>query len=355
MGADRYGRAETYKRIEIGNQAESVTIGYKFRNRIKVRDTGRRLGIDVWEWVLLDDHPKRVTLSTDSEAESIANADSLILNGAEYSNFESALIAGRRWRQILSVYFARVGFSVDLGDDREELCTPHELNRLDSTKQPGLTDESVIYQDRIGLYIIPSEPSAMFFFGWAYGENQISVGRAGQLMRAIAIRNQDPWGDELKLAYKLFHASLADPNPETRYILAVTAIEALIPHRERIPEVVSVLDRLRAYVNEQADEIGRELAGVVKQLLHSDKYESVRSFGLRLADRLTGNYDGISPREYFDHIYGIRSELAHGALRDIGRLDTDALNQQMSELRRFVLDILAAWTTEYSNSPTNPS
>lgn len=313
-----------------------------------VRRTGRKLSLDHSEWVLFDEPPNKVSLSAGSEGESISEADTLIIGGREYSSFESAILAGRRWRQIMAVYFARVGFSVDLGDDREELCTPREVDRIDSRTQPGFTDETIIYWDRIGLYVLPIDPSAIFYYGQAYGQKWIMTGQAKRPLQAIARHNQNLWSDELKLAYELFHASLADANPETKFILAVTSIEALIPRQERIPEIVTVLNSLIDVVNRRRDEYGRETANSVKQLLHSDKSKSIRSIGLRLADRLSDTYDGLPPRAYFDHIYKIRSELAHGELRNIWRLSPDALNDQIRELNRFVLDILAAWTPEHS-------
>ncbi len=85
-------------------------------------------------------------------------------------------------------------------------------------------------------------------------------------------------------------------------------------------------------------------------MLDSDQFESVRSFGLKLTDRLTRQYGGKSPRKYFDYVYGTRSDLAHGNLRDVLRLSRDALNQEYLELLTFVLDILEAWTPDYSGA-----
>jgi hypothetical protein len=313
---------------------------------MKLRQTGKKLNLDDWEWVLKDDPQHRVTISTDSEYELISNeTDTLILHGAEYPSFQSALISARRWRQIIAVYFARVGFSVDLGDDREESCIPREMDRIDSRAQPGFTDETTLYWDRIGLYVLPVQPSAIFFHGQGYGENWVSV-RQARLMRAIERQNQHPWANELKLAYELFHASLADTNPETQYILAVTAVETLITRQKRAPEVINILDSLIARVKSQADTIGRDLADEIKRLLHEDKVNSISNAGQHLAERLPNTYEGMPPVAYFKHVYRIRSELVHGELRNNWRLTS--ISDQMRELNRFVLDILAAWTPEHS-------
>jgi hypothetical protein len=56
----------------------------------------------------------------------------------------------------------------------------------------------------------------------------------------------------------------------------------------------------------------------------------------------------MPPRKYFDYVYGTRSDLAHGNLRNMSRLERDGLNQGYLQLLFFVLDILEAWTPDYS-------
>ena len=69
---------------------------------------------------------------------------------------------------------------------------------------------------------------------------------------------------------------------------------------------------------------------------------------MKLTDRLVGEYGGKTPRKYFDYAYGTRSDLAHGNLRNIPKLSIEALIEEYTELQRFVLDILEAWTPDYS-------
>ncbi len=72
---------------------------------------------------------------------------------------------------------------------------------------------------------------------------------APALISAAQSRHSGEWNEELKLAYQLVHASLSDSrNHEARFILPVTAIEALIPYRERIPAIVRVLQALISQV-----------------------------------------------------------------------------------------------------------
>src|SRR4051794_11014124 len=111
-------------------------------------------------------------------------------------------------------------------------------------------------------------------------------------------------------------------------MLLVNALDALIPRTWRHQRAGDLLDSLITIVEQRAH-IENDLREVVSTLLESDKFESVRSFGLKLADRLTGQYGGTTARKYFDAVYGTRSDLAHGNLRDIPKLSRDALSQQV--------------------------
>jgi hypothetical protein len=168
-------------------------------------------------------------------------------------------------------------------------------------------------------------------------------------MSAAQGRYSGDWTDELRLAYQLVHSSLYDTNPETKYILLVTAIEALIPYREKDKEQSRLLDALKPLVDGIPDFNDRTRENV-KKAIEDDKLETIRHFVSELIEGLPGEYGGKSPKKYFDEVYyETRCPLAHGNLRNIPNLSEDALIQQYSELLRFVLDILEAWTSDRSS------
>jgi hypothetical protein len=323
-------------------------VTYAFRNRIRIKDN-KFLNIDSLEYMLSSaSSSERVKITGGIVETPIKDLRDLIISGRGYDDFQSAIAAGRRWRQIASSWFARLALATDFGDDIDENCVAREFP-IDLTQISEITEPIAVYHDRIGLIAVPTNPEPVFFYGSAEAIGLVTInGQTDDLLELARQRNVDRWNDELSLAYELVHASLADTNPEARFILAVTAIEALIPRKHRIPEVVAVLDGLIGHLHTQADAMDSAIADLVTKLLDSDKFESVRGFGLRLTDRLTGEYGEKTPRKYFDDIYGTRSSLAHGSLRDIPKLAIDALNQQYLELLRFVLDILEAWTPEYA-------
>ncbi|OBF92092.1 hypothetical protein A5791_14600 [Mycobacterium sp. 852002-51163_SCH5372311] len=328
---------------------------YSFRNRIRIKD-GKKLEVDATEFRLSPESSNEIIIARPGyPSKKLKDVDELIISGRGYDSPEAALGAGRKWRQVLSSVFARMFLSVDLGDDVDEskVLLPETMVTGTGLEMIGIKPGAIIYEDRHGLSIYKTEPVRPFVH-LSMGEVSVHVSlneqatydSVGQALQ----RHSGIWRDELKLAYQLVHSSLANENYEPRLILAVTAIEALIPYRERVAEVVTVLEKLVSHVNDMsATEIDNATRSAVLKLLDSDRYESVRQLGLKLTDRLTGEYGGKSPRKYFDEVYGTRSDLAHGNLRNVPRLSEDALNKTYIELLRFVVDILEAWTPEYSN------
>ncbi len=285
----------------------------------------------------------------------LSEVDELIISGDGYDSLESALAAGRKWRQVASSVFARMLLSVDFGDDDESRAVLEEITVTGpGLEMIGVTPGDVIYDDRDGLSVYRTEPERRFIhisMGTPSVHVSLSREQTHERVEQALQRHAGIWNDELKLAYQLVHSSLANQNHEARFILAVTAIEALIPYRQRVPEVVAVLDHLIAHINDMpGSEVNGEVRDIILKLLESDKFESIRQFGLRLSDRLTRDYGGMSPRRYFDFVYGTRSDLAHGNLRDAPRLSRHALNEAYVELLAFALDILEAWTPDYSDS-----
>lgn len=324
---------------------------FSFRNRIRLQDN-KRLNIEAETYDLTNgDDGERVILQSGQQGQQIKDMGELFFAGSGYADFKSALAAGITWRQIVSAVLARLATGTEFGDHERDNLQPQTVHPgLVATL--GLDATQLWYKDRIGLLVFPkTDPPARFAFlsADAVGLENFPL-NAPAWISAAQGRHRGEWNDELKLAYQLVHASLSDSrNHEARFILAVTVIEALIPYRERVPEVVEVLESLRSHLDDMSG-IDDETRNVVRTLLHSDKFESVRSFGRKLSGRLTRQYGGMSPRDYFDHVYGTRSDLAHGNLRNIPRLSRDALNQEFTELRIFVLDLLEAWTPDYSGA-----
>ena len=142
-----------------------------------------------------------------------------------------------------------------------------------------------------------------------------------------------------QLAYSLFHASYFENNEETRHILLVTAIEAMLPPKGQLPSsIVGVIDTLKARLEELDDPLNDNTRDRVAKLLEDSKFEGIARRGRRLVGILgTERFSDDKPKDYFMRMYDWRSALVHGNLDRPTYVELDA---ELRELRRFVLALL---------------
>jgi hypothetical protein len=275
-----------------------------------------------------------VSLRGESGSNGFDNADWLMLQGQGFSTAEAALESGRRWRQHLSVAFAHAGFAATFDSvqvesrdgDRERLP---EAPGLRVFPQPEPVDGLLLATVGMRAEGKVTRPLDLFL-----SENVVSAQES----------NPDGLSRRLELAYITFHSALATENPEVKFILMVTALEALIDDDQKKPEaIVGALAALRDHVAQSSsfDDVRNDLM----RLLAEDENESISQLGAKLASQLTSTYAGRSPESFFKHVYGRRSRLLHGALNYTGRRKRPTLREIteiLPELRRFVLDMLLA-------------
>ncbi|MGV0809883.1 hypothetical protein [Mycolicibacterium setense] len=333
----------TIKRSSPDYLTSSAEKPYSFRNLFRIR--GNKLGIPSPTRLLEPTDPGESIFLASPTGADIKEDFDVVLAGSGYASFGDAVNAGRRWRQIMQATFAREGTSCEFGDDNDaNLSPPHETVNHHIGMFPDLSSTDTVYEDRIGLLVFRAFPLPKFMF--AYGGTPIvSVSPpSSDLISNARQRDSGDWSDELRLAYKLVHSALADSNQETRFILMVTAVEALIPYRKKEPHLTELLEALRL-IAERMQSFDETTRKTVDGLLKNSQYQSIRKYGLMLAIRLDGDYGGMAAKKYFDEAYNTRSDLAHGNLT---RLGEEALREQFPELKRFVLDILESWTADPS-------
>jgi len=314
---------------------------YVFRNRFDLKSNGR-FKIDASSYTLSAASDDHVVLTALKPEQKIQDCDTLILWGGPYPDRTSATHAGRKWRQIAISVFPHFAIGCDFGDDDAENLDPVD-EPLHIRGMFNLTESDHVFRDRIGLLVLPAKNLPAAFVSL----RMEAVGYSGlddlpRLITAAEQRYTGVWADDLRLAYNLVHAGLnATEDPEARYIFTVTAIEALIPHREKHPDLSKALDQLASKLDELQGFDADTIASV-KQSLENNKRDSVNKFGRELAGRLSGQYGGKDPNIFWRDSYKLRSGLAHGNIRtDTTR---QALHTEFLELLRFVLDILEAWT-----------
>lgn len=281
--------------------------------------------------MLHEEGDEKVALSV-MRGDDFSSADWLILEGDGYHTSEQALAAGKIWRELLSVSFARVAIGADFDPlpraQRNGNDLPEDQNApglIVFPRQPGLTGRIETWAPL--LVVGPTLQS--------FVDNHLP-----------AVRHALPEGltqrPELDLAFRLVHLALINSYAEAKYILFVTAVEALIPDSRPARDdeaFVTALNTLMVYAKEPSRFPQAIREGVLSMLANMRK-ESITSLGAKLAAKLDGTYNGLSPEDYFDRVYSTRSKLVHGLLDRGARPDIGEIARGIDILHQFVLDLL---------------
>lgn len=316
---------------------------WAFRNRFFIRSNNRFNFNTPTHALSAADSEEYVVLGATAPDTPIVKCESLVLWGSPYPSFDAAVSAGRKWRQIAMSVFPRLATGCDFGDDDDDMLRPFEFPPERLREEYGLGPGFRMFRDRLGLLVFPWCSEPVFGYLSVKGEGLSGLDDFPAMIAAAERRHNGVWPDEVRLAYDLVHAALgATRSPEARHIFTVTALEALIPFRQKHPELSGILDKLIDLVD-QLDEYDDDLRNDVKKILEGDKQKSINQFGKELAGRLSGLYGGVPPPKFWTKAYGVRSGLAHGNPRGES-LSRAALHQQFIDLLMFVLDILESWT-----------
>lgn len=280
--------------------------------------------------VIHDSGTEVVTLCPEHSQTGFKNADWLILRGEGFPSSDAAFEAGMLWRQQLLVAFAKA----EIGADFDAVPMQHEEG---DREQSG---------EARGLRVYPQPPQGLKIrFG---GRVEIQVARLldnflSEDLSAARTLVPDGLNQQLELAYETFHMALTATNPEIKYILFVTAIEALIVDTK--PEkddkvLVAALEDLQREVGE-SERWTPQVRCQIAAVLENAKKKSITGLGKELAGRLDpGKYDGKSAKSFFYENYAGRSAIVHGNTTETERPVSAEIARRLPHLREFVLDLL---------------
>jgi hypothetical protein len=330
----------------VSAQLRWEAVPYSFRNRIKLTYNKRFIADTDEAEVRLsaDGAQETVVLHTPNREGTIDDATELMLSGGGYASFDEARQAGQRWRQHLMIAMAHFGTGADFGE------TPEDVS---ATKGHGLIG-SQFYKDRPGLIVLEYEEGAGFLqlTADAYGKQYLTDFLTGPLQAELN-KEYTPQPDSHELAYSLIHAAHFESNLEGAHVLLVTAVEAIIdPKRQnRGKPIRSTVDDFKRQVKQQFSK-GDPHRDTLLNGLGRMKTEGISECGQRIANELLigKTYLDESPGEYFANAYTQRNSIVHGRTPQEGRPTRDELQARLPTLFRFVLDLLAA-----DSSQTTPT
>lgn len=294
---------------------------------------GESLTTDGPRLVLYSQSGTEVIIRPIDESKPFKDATHLLIQGGPYATENEAIRAGKSWRRQLLMACSDRSIGIDIGDEAE--LRPL---RIPLSQREFSPDDIVILKQRHGLQVYPV-PADDATFGFSAFTADLAVGRSSEGL-LTAIREVGPRASQMSarqtLALSLLHASRFAENPETKYVLLVTAVEALIKRADQSKVVRELLTSFQDAVRDSdlSDEERTEVVGHLSR----GKVETIGAAGRRLAAKLGDNiYGGVDPSTYFGNVYKIRSNIVHG---NMSRPDHEQLRSEYGELHRFVVELL---------------
>ncbi|CAI8841106.1 conserved protein of unknown function [Methylococcus capsulatus] len=249
-----------------------------------------------------------IVLSARRDDLPIQDSDQLVLVGSGYQTESEARAAGSRLQDALMVALARVRVGADFGHRAAKgMFTTHGLNWVE--EQIGQR----VLNDIHGLMVFQSEPKPRFA-----SINAQMIRRASPeiFMSAFtqAISLQPQISERDLLAYTLFNASFFQPTADSRFLLLVMSIEALIEPALRSSDAQKYVESLIEQT--KSSPLPVEERNSILGSLRWLRRESINQAGKRLATERLGDrvYGDRTAPEFFTHCYQMRSDLVHGNL-----------------------------------------
>ena len=142
------------------------------------------------------------------------------------------------------------------------------------------------------------------------------------------------------LALELFNSSFFSNSSDTRFIILVMAIEALIERDYREEKSLEHINQLIEITENTKDLCRNEKSSITASLV-TLRQRSIGSSGRRLVSEYLGGkkYANKKASDFFLYCYDIRSNLVHG---NIQRASNEEVSRILATLELFVCDLLSA-------------
>ena len=283
-------------------------VTHSFRIRFNRAETDT-IQTEASKLVLPSQNPNcSITLTARQDNLSIKDSDQLAIIGSGYKSSTEAELAGERVKAALMLSLARVRVGADFGSRAAKgMFTEHGLKWVE--EQIGQR----VLNNTHGLMIYETDPKPRFASSNAKmtrGTTQESFISAftNSLNTCHTLSERD------LLSYTLFNASFFQPTADSRFVLLVMAIEALIEPAPRSEKVLAHVNFLISQT--KSSEISEIEKKSIDGTLQHLKKESISQAGKRLVRERLGEriYSGKSAANYFNYCYQLRSNLVHGNL-----------------------------------------
>ena len=276
-----------------------------------------------------------VVLKARETERSIKDATSIVLRGTGWERKEEAEDLGAFYADVLSRTYARLRLGADFGSRAAKSgVTEAGLSLISkNTGRPVLNDvHGMVVYDRTAM------PQVAFISMQGDMIRGVAVEQFLTVFETVLSRPREI-DDRERVALELFNASFFQTSEDSRFLLLMSGLEALIVQRPR-SEAVCIFLRTLSETIEAAHGIDAMERDALKQGVGQFRRESIGQAGRRLvSEALDGRtYKEMTPSDFFDRCYRLRSRLVHG---DLPFPTREELSGVVAQLEVMLSDLLS--------------
>jgi HAMP domain-containing protein len=283
----------------------------------------------------IEAHPQDVPLK---------DATKFTITERGFADDKDAAQRGQQIMDALRIACLARGIGLDLGDGRSGVYTlPNgrqfiiELSNFkNETGYHGHTGT-------LGLQVYEDIPYSEFFS--IDGPQIMKQHPLERVLGGVAARlnASRPLTRREKLSCELLHTARFERGAHARFLLTVTAIEALLENAKWTGATNDLMENLVEEMRRKVTEakIPDDEKNSLKGSLNRMRYESISRTGQALAQQLLKEkyYQTLSPAEFFKRVYNTRSELVHSGAP---KIDLAAFESLAAITEEFARDLLLA-------------
>jgi hypothetical protein len=291
-----------------------------------------RIDAPRWECPIGEGIPPLVLRSHGAEA-LIKDSEVLVFESEGWPSQEAAAQAAERYVPALALTLVKLRVGADFGRRAPKSAfTRAGLRMLETESRPR------VLNDVHGLMLYESEPRPCF--ATASLDDVCAVGqRRFEHVFSKALELAVRPTERERVALDFFNASFFQQSPDSRLLMLVMAIEAILDPPARAGEALAHVESMIAATREcgsLSDDEKQSLLGSLEWL----KYKSIRQTGRKLASSVLGErkYMDKEAPAFFLYCYDLRSRLVHSSCP----LPTqEELRCAVAPLKAFVSDLLS--------------
>lgn len=248
-----------------------------------------------------------LSLKSTKKDTAIRDSNSLSLHGHGWDSEEEARIAGKIYQDALMLTFVRLRVGVDFGNR-----SPKSALTQAGLRMLGGRSGRQKLNDIHGLMTYQREHTPLFVSLNAKAVRGIQQERFEKVFR-YAVLHPRQLTERERVSIECFSSSFFQTTADTRFLLLMMAIEALLELAPRPSASRSHVEKLIDFTQRSAELTETERVSLLGSLRWL-RQESINQAGRKLSSTLLGErmYMDLSPSLFFTNCYKLRSRLVHG-------------------------------------------